>query len=109
MYSQLANLHETRRVLEEYGLATKKQLGQNFLVDDGIIGHIVGLAELDETDVVLEVGPGIGTLTVALLPRAGAVVSLEADRDLERVLVHTTSEHPRDSPSSWETPCAPPP
>ena len=93
MYSQLANLHETRRVLEEYGLATKKQLGQNFLIDDGVIGHIVGLAELDETDVVLEVGPGIGTLTVALLPRAGAVVSLEADRDLERVLVHTTSEH----------------
>ncbi|MFZ2756667.1 MAG: rRNA adenine N-6-methyltransferase family protein, partial [Atopobiaceae bacterium] len=79
MYSELANIHETRRVLEEYGLATKKRLGQNFLVSDDVIGRILDLAELDGSDVVLEVGPGIGTLTVAMLPRAGAVVALEAD------------------------------
>ena len=94
MYSELASLHETRHVLEEYGLATKKRLGQNFLVSDDVIGHILELAELTDDDVVLEVGPGIGTLTVALLPRAAAVVSLEADHELERVLVHTTA---RDS------------
>ena len=92
MYSELASLHETRRVLEEYGLATKKRLGQNFLVSDEVIGHILDLAQIGSDDVVLEVGPGIGTLTVAMLPRARAVVSLEADRELERVLVHTTAQ-----------------
>ncbi|MCH3942367.1 MAG: 16S rRNA (adenine(1518)-N(6)/adenine(1519)-N(6))-dimethyltransferase RsmA [Atopobiaceae bacterium] len=94
MYSELANIHETRRVLEEYGLATKKRLGQNFLVSDDVIGRILDLAELDGSDVVLEVGPGIGTLTVAMLPRAGAVVALEADPSLERALAHAADAFP---------------
>ena len=54
----------------------------------------MGLAELGDTDVVFEVGPGIGTLTVAMLPAAGAVVSVEADRGLEPVLAETCA---RDS------------
>ena len=58
-YSRLANPHETRAVLEGFGLATKHRLGQNFLVNDEVIGRIVNLAELDGDDVVLEVGPGI--------------------------------------------------
>ena len=59
-YSRLANPRETRAVLEDFGLATKHRLGQNFLVNDEVIGRIVNLAELDGNDVVLEVGPGIG-------------------------------------------------
>lgn len=93
-HSWLANMRETRGVLESYGLATKHHLGQNFLVNDAIIGKILGLAELADTDVVFEVGPGIGTLTVAMLPLAGAVVSVEADRTLEPVLAETCA---RDS------------
>lgn len=93
-YSWLANPRETRAVLERYGLYTKHRLGQNFLVNDRVIGRILELAELDRSDAVLEVGPGIGTLTVALLQHAGAVVAVEADRDLPWVLTETCA---RDS------------
>ncbi len=89
--SSLANPTATRAVLERFGLATKHRLGQNFLVNDAVIERICGLAELGPDDVVLEVGPGIGTLTVALLDRAGAVVAVEADRELEQVLAVTCS------------------
>lgn len=92
VHSWLASPRETRGVLSAYGLATKHHLGQNFLVDDGIIGKILGLAELGDGDVVFEVGPGIGTLTVAMLPAAGAVVSVEADRTLEPVLAETCAQ-----------------
>ena len=93
-HSWLANQRETRLVLEEYGLTTKHRLGQNFLVNDTVIGRILELSELSDSDVVFEVGPGIGTLTVALLMHAGAVVSVEADRTLEPVLAQTCA---RDS------------
>ena len=88
-YSRLANPRETRAVLEDFGLATKHRLGQNFLVNDEVIGKIVNLAELGGDDVVLEVGPGIGTLTVAMLAACRAVCSIEADRELEQVLAQT--------------------
>lgn len=90
--SWLANPRETRAVLDRFGLSAKYRLGQNFLVSDGVIRRILGLAELEPTDVVLEVGPGIGTLTVALLEHAGAVVSVEADRDLPPVLAETCAQ-----------------
>lgn len=88
-YSRLANPRETRAVLEDFGLATKHRLGQNFLVNDEVVGKIVNLAELGGSDVVLEVGPGIGTLTVAMLAACRAVCSIEADRELEQVLAQT--------------------
>ena len=93
-YSPLASPSATRATLEEFGLYTKHRLGQNFLVNDAVIGKIVELAELTQADRVLEVGPGIGTLTVALLARAGHVVAVEADRTLQEVLAATTE---RDS------------
>ena len=89
MYSYLANARETRATLERFGLATKHRLGQNFLVNDDIIGKIIRLADLSSEDVVLEVGPGIGTLSVALLDAAGKVLAVEADRELEPVLGET--------------------
>ena len=92
-YSRLANIRETRAVLERFGLATKHRLGQNFLVNDEVIGRIVELADLGCEDVVLEVGPGIGTLTVAMLARVRAVCSIEADRELESVLAETCADH----------------
>ena len=92
--SWLADLHETREVLDRFGLATKHRLGQNFLVDDRVVAHILDLAQIGGDDVVLEVGPGIGTLTVALLARASAVCSIEADRELEGVLAETCSRCP---------------
>ena len=87
--SPLATPSATRAVLEAHGLATKKALGQNFLVNDAILGKIVDLAALSAEDDVLEVGPGIGTLTIALLKSAGRVVSVERDADLPAVLAET--------------------
>lgn len=95
--SWLANQHATKETLERFGLATKYRLGQNFLVQDHVIEKIVQLAEVQTTDVVVEVGPGLGTLTVALLDRARAVCSLEADSELEQVLAVTCKEPHPDS------------
>ena len=95
--SWLANQRATKETLERFGLATKYRLGQNFLVQDHIIEKIVQLAEVQPTDVVVEIGPGLGTLTVALLDRARAVCSLEADSELEQVLAVTCKEPHPDS------------
>ena len=95
--SPLASPGATRALLEAYGLATKHSLGQNFLVNNHVIEKIMGLAELGEKDRVLEVGPGIGTLTLALLADAGRVVSVEMDRELEPVLSAHAAAHPNFS------------
>lgn len=87
--SALASVTATRAVLDRHGLATKKSLGQNFLVNDDVVRRSVELAEVSASDVVLEVGPGIGTLTVALLQKARSVVSIERDADLPPVLAET--------------------
>lgn len=95
--SWLANQRATKETLERFGLATKYRLGQNFLVQDHVIEKIVQLAEVQPTDVIVEVGPGLGTLTVALLDNALAVCSLEADSELEQVLAVTCKEPHPDS------------
>ena len=79
----------TREVLERHGLYTKYGLGQNFLVNDDILRKILDLAEVGPDDHVLEVGPGIGTLTAALLMRANRVTAVEKDADLPAVLADT--------------------
>ena len=61
----------------------KKQLGQHFLIDDNILGVIGRLAELEPDDVVLEIGPGLGVLTMYLADRVGRVYAVELDRSLE--------------------------
>lgn len=91
-HSPLASPTATRDVLARHGLATKKALGQHFLVDDNVVGRILDLAALDGTETVLEVGPGIGTLSVALCGAAEAVVAVERDDDLLPVLADTTAD-----------------
>lgn len=88
-YSPLASVSATREVLEAHGLAIKKSLGQHFLVNDAIVGKILDLAEVEAGDCVLEVGPGIGTLTCALLAAGTRVVSIERDTSLLPVLEET--------------------
>ena len=87
--SPLASVSATRAVLDAHGLATKHALGQNFLINDDILRKIVDLAQVGEDDFILEVGPGIGTLTIALLKNAARVVSVERDPDLPAVLAGT--------------------
>ena len=87
--SPLSTPSATRAVLEAHGIGTKYTLGQNFLVNDDVLKKIIALAEVDEADRVLEVGPGIGTLTIALLKHAASVVAIERDPDLPAVLADT--------------------
>lgn len=93
--SPLASPSATIALLQAHGLYTKKKLGQHFLVDDNVIRRIMDLAVVGAEETVLEVGPGIGTLTVALCDAAGAVIAVERDRDLEAVLAETTADRPR--------------
>lgn len=79
----------TNEILSKYGLKLTKSLGQNFLTDANIIRKIVDTAEVDENDLVLEVGPGIGALTARLAERAGRVVAVEIDRRLLEPLSET--------------------
>ncbi|MEY8460394.1 rRNA adenine dimethyltransferase family protein [Eggerthellaceae bacterium 24-137] len=87
--SPLSTPSATRAVLEAHGIGTKYTLGQNFLVNDDVLKKIIALAEVGERDRILEVGPGIGTLTIALLKHAQSVVAIERDPDLPAVLADT--------------------
>ena len=91
--SPLANPTATREMLEAFGLATKHRLGQNFLIDNHVIERIMALAELTGSERVLEVGPGIGTLTLALVQEAARVTSIEMDAELEPVLSAHAVDH----------------
>jgi len=85
-------LHQVQRLLQTYGLRPKKGLGQNFLVGGGALRRIVEAAELTRNDVVVEVGPGLGTLTRLLAERAGRVIAVEIDTRLVQILKETLSD-----------------
>ena len=80
--------------MTRFPVAPKRQLGQHFLVDENILGVIGRLAELEPSDVVLEVGPGLGMLTAYLAERVGHVHAVEFDRSLEPHLVERLGEKP---------------
>ena len=84
-------LSQTKDLLRRAGLHARKGLGQHFLVDGGYLKYILEAAELGELDTVIEVGPGLGTLTRALGERAGRVVAIEKDEHLAGVLRETIS------------------
>lgn len=73
-------------VAKKYDFRFKKGLGQNFLIDDSVLDNIVDGAEVNEEDFIIEIGPGFGTLTRALLKRAKKVCSIELDETLFPIL-----------------------
>lgn len=83
-----------RRLLREFDIQPRKSLGQNFLADRRALERIVEAAELGPEDIVLEVGPGLGTLTRLLAERAGRVVAVELDQRLVEVLSQTLADCP---------------
>jgi len=89
-HSPLASPKATIAVLQDRGLYTKKALGQHFLIDDGVVGKILSLANPVPSATILEVGPGIGTLTLALLATGNPVIALEKDAALLPVLQEVT-------------------
>lgn len=83
----------TIEVLKKYNLSFKKRFGQNFLIDSHVLHKIIESAELSPEDVVLEIGPGIGTLTEALAERAGKVYAIEIDSSLIPILTENLSDY----------------
>ena len=85
----IADPKVTRHILNAFHLRASKRLGQNFLVDAGVVRAIVDAADLSPADTVLEIGPGIGTLTQGLAESGARVVAVELDKKLPAVLAET--------------------
>lgn len=85
----IATASRTKEILDKHGVTFKKSLGQNFLIDANVIHKVLDKAEVDEGTAVIEVGPGIGSLTEQIAKRAGKVVAYEIDQRLIPVLNDT--------------------
>lgn len=88
----LTDINTVKRVLGRHGFSFQKSLGQNFIIDDEVCPEMAKRADIGPDDGVLEIGPGIGVLTVELSKRAKKVVSVEIDTRLIPVLAETLSE-----------------
>lgn len=84
---------EVRALAAELGIRPRKTLGQNFVVDANTVRRIAAAADLAAGDVVLEVGPGLGSLTLAMLPHVASVVAVEIDPTLAAALPVTVARH----------------
>lgn len=77
---------ETMFILKKYNILANKSLGQNFLIDDEVIENIVNAAEVNKENIVIEIGPGLGTLTNKLLGKAKMVIAIELDKRMVNIL-----------------------
>jgi len=89
--SELLGAGQVREIAARLGVRPTKQRGQNFVIDGNTVQRIVRAAEVGPEDVVVEVGPGLGSLTLALLPQVRAVVAIEIDEVLAAELPHTVA------------------
>ena len=79
-------LKETKFIMDKYHITANKNLGQNFLIDDEAVSGIVEAAKVSKEDLIIEIGPGLGTLTKELLEKAGKVVCIELDKRMIEIL-----------------------
>lgn len=77
---------ETMQILKKYNISAAKSLGQNFLIDENVVDKIIEKAEVSKEDLIIEIGPGLGTLTNELLKNAGKVVCIELDKRMINIL-----------------------
>ena len=91
--ADLGNYTNTSEILKKYQFRMQKKYGQNFLIDANILRKIVEAAQITGEDCVLEIGPGIGTMTQYLAEAAGQVIAVEIDRDLIPILEDTLSPY----------------
>ena len=92
----MANLgipSNTIEILQKYGFRFQKKFGQNFLIDTRVLDRIISAAEITKDDLVLEIGPGIGTMTQYLCETAREVVAVEIDKNLIPILEETLSAY----------------
>lgn len=78
--------NETKFIMKKYNISANKSLGQNFLIDDEAVSTIVDTAKVTKDDLIIEIGPGLGTLTSKLLEKAGKVIAIELDKKMVLVL-----------------------
>lgn len=79
-------LKDTKFIMDKYHITANKNLGQNFLIDDDTVSGIVDVANVSKDDLIIEIGPGLGTLTKELLDRAGKVICIELDKRMIEIL-----------------------
>ena len=79
-------LEETRFIMKKYNIKANKNLGQNFLINEEVVKNIVGCSNIEKEDLVIEIGPGLGTLTKCLLEKAGKVICIELDTKMLQIL-----------------------
>lgn len=89
----LGNPKYTIEVLQKYGFVFQKRFGQNFLIDTHVLDRIIEASEITKDDFVLEIGPGIGTMTQYLAESAGKVIAVEIDKNLIPILGETLAEY----------------
>ena len=90
----MANLvEETRNIMKKYGIRANKDLGQNFLINNDVVENIVNSSEISQDDMVIEIGPGLGTLTKYLLEKAGKVLCIELDKKMIEILEDRFEEY----------------
>lgn len=85
--------YKTQELVKKYNFKFSKSLGQNFLIDDSVLTDIVEGADVDDKDFIIEIGPGVGTLTAKLLMKAKRVTSIELDNDLIPILQEELGEY----------------
>ena len=90
---KLSNPQVTIQTIKKYEFAFQKKFGQNFLIDEHVITKIINAAEITKDDLVLEIGPGIGTMTQYLAESAGKVIAVEIDKNLIPILEETLAEY----------------
>ena len=90
---KLSNPQVTIQTIKKYEFAFQKKFCQNFLIDDHVITKIINAAEITKDDLVLEIGPGIGTMTQYLAESAGKVIAVEIDKNLIPILGETLAEY----------------
>ncbi len=91
MSPTLGNPQNTIEILQKYNFNFQKKFGQNFLIDTHVLDKIISAAEISKEDMVLEIGPGIGTMTQYLAEAAGKVIAVEIDKNLIPILQDTLS------------------
>lgn len=91
MSPTLGNPQNTIEVLQKYNFNFQKKFGQNFLIDTHVLDKIISAADITKEDMVLEIGPGIGTMTQYLAEAAGKVIAVEIDKNLIPILEDTLS------------------
>ena len=79
-------LEETKYLMKKYKIKANKSLGQNFLIDEKVIEDIVDGANIDNEDLVIEIGPGLGSMTKLLLEKAKKVICIELDKKMIKIL-----------------------